>query len=119
MDEIISQTHGRINELLRLDARPANALARFSDDRAVRIMTIHKSKGLEFNTVIMLGVEDQTYWGDPAEQRSAFFVGISRARSQLLLTTADQRARPQGFNGNWRVQRTPHGEFLGYAKAVL
>lgn len=119
MDEIISQTHGRINELLRLDALPANALARFSDDRAVRIMTIHKSKGLEFNTVIMLGVEDQTYWGDPAEQRSAFFVGISRARSQLLLTTADQRARPQGFNGNWRVQRTPHGEFLGYAKAVL
>ncbi|RTL29903.1 MAG: ATP-dependent helicase [Burkholderiales bacterium] len=119
MIELIDQTYERLDELLRLDARPAKALARFSDDRAVRIMTIHKSKGLEFDTVIMLGVEDQTYWGDPAEQRSAFFVGISRAKSQLLLTTADQRARPQGFNGNWRVQRTPHGEFLGYAKAVL
>ena len=38
------------------------ALTAFSADRAVRIMSIHKSKGLEFDTVIMMGVEEETFW---------------------------------------------------------
>lgn len=57
LEEVISQTHERIAELLQLNNAPLQALSRFSEDSAVRIMTIHKSKGLEFDTVVVLGVE--------------------------------------------------------------
>jgi len=118
LDDVLLQTQDRVMELLALDDDPAAALARFGEDSAVRIMTIHKSKGLEFDTVVMLGVEKQTYWGKIAEERSAFFVGISRAKRQLLLTIAEQRSRPDAFGGRWDVHREAHVEFLGYARAV-
>ncbi|HHL45879.1 MAG TPA: ATP-dependent helicase [Gammaproteobacteria bacterium] len=118
LEEIISQTFDRITELLEFDDDPVRALARFSEDSSVRIMTIHKSKGLEFDTVVVLGVEDQTFWGDPAEQRSAFFVGISRAKSRLWLTHVAHRERPEGYRRRWDEGRSPHREFLGYAAAT-
>ncbi len=116
LEEVIALTFERIDELLRLDADPARALSRFSEDSAVRIMTIHKSKGLEFDTVVMLGVERQTFWGDAAAERSAYFVGISRAKRRLWLTVARRRDRPEGAR-RWDELRTPHAEFLGYATA--
>jgi superfamily I DNA/RNA helicase len=42
-------------------------------------MTIHNSKGLEFDSVIMLGVEKEAFFGKIADERAAYFVGISRA----------------------------------------
>jgi superfamily I DNA/RNA helicase len=72
------------------------ALTAFSADRAVRIMSIHKSKGLEFDTVIMMGVEGETFWGKIDEERSACFVGISRAKNRLLLTVCDHRDGQRG-----------------------
>jgi superfamily I DNA/RNA helicase len=115
LEEVIAKTHDRIAELLLLDTDPAQALLRFSEDRAVRIMTIHKSKGLEFDTVIILGVETETFWGNADEERSAFFVGISRAKRQLCLTTSKHRGRPDGYSRRWDEERSPHQEFLGYA----
>ncbi len=95
------------------------AVARLTDDGAVRILTIHKSKGLEFHTVVVLGVEAQTFWGKPADERAAFFVAISRAKERLVLTTADKRPKPPGFPRRWDVSRTPHPEFLGYVEAAV
>lgn len=115
LEEVITQTHERIAELLALDVEPVQALSRFSEDKAVRIMTIHKSKGLEFDTVIVLAVEDETFWGDADEERSAFFVGISRAKRQLWLTVAEYRERPSAYRKRWDAERNPHEEFLGYA----
>jgi superfamily I DNA/RNA helicase len=115
LEEVIAKTHDRITELLLLDTDPVQALLRFSEDRAVRIMTIHKSKGLEFDTVIILGVETETFWGNADEERSAFFVGISRAKRQLWLTTSKHRGRPEGYSRRWDEERSPHEEFLGYA----
>lgn len=114
LEEVIAQTLKRIDELLQIDDDPAQALSRFSEDSAVRIMTIHKSKGLEFDTVVMLGVERQTYWGDPTEERAAYFVGVSRAKRHLWLTVAERRERPAGAR-RWDEARTAHAEFLGYA----
>jgi superfamily I DNA/RNA helicase len=115
LEEVIAQTHDRIAELLPLDTDPVQALSRFSEERAVRIMTIHKSKGLEFDTVVMLGIETQTFWGNPDEERSAFFVGISRAKRQLCLTVTKHRERPEGHRRRWDEKRNEHEEFLGYA----
>lgn len=111
---VITQTQARIEELLLINSDPVAALAGFSEDSAVRIMSIHKSKSLEFDSVIMLGVEEQTYWGKLAEERSTFFVGISRAKARLLLTACNYRDRPQGYAKYWPETRSAHQEFLGY-----
>ncbi|MBY0484707.1 3'-5' exonuclease, partial [Nitrosomonas sp.] len=66
--EVIRETKARIEELLNIEPNLINALARFSDDQSVRILTIHKSKGLEFDSVIILGVENETFWGKEAEE---------------------------------------------------
>lgn len=114
LDEVIEQTFARIRELRKSANDAAGALARFSEDRAVRLMTIHKSKGLEFDTVIVLGVEKEAFWGDAEEERSGFFVAISRAKRRLVLTRASRRDKPEGANAYWKIARTPHAEFLSY-----
>lgn len=113
--EVIQQTKQRIEELFAADSDLLRALQHFSDDRAVRLLTIHKSKGLEFDTVVILGVEEQTFWGRQDEERCAFFVGISRAKERLILTVSERREEPPSKPYRWREQRVPHAEFLGYA----
>ncbi len=53
----------RIEELLKIERDLPKALERFSDDQAVRFMTMHKSKALEFDSVMLLGVENRVFWG--------------------------------------------------------
>lgn len=108
------KTLEHIAELWKNDNDLLAALSRFSEDGAVRIMTVYKSKGLEFDSVIMLAVENETYWGKLAEERSVFFVGISRAKRRLVLTSAQDRT-PSRIPYRWRVIRAPQTEFLGYA----
>ena len=119
LQSVINDTCKKINELLLYKPELTKALAIFSDDQAVRILTVHKSKGLEFKNVIFMVVEKEIFFGKEEDERCAFFVGISRAKDLLLLTHVDQRPRPNGYRGRWNVQRTPHEEYLGYAKAVI
>jgi superfamily I DNA/RNA helicase len=119
LDGLITDTIERAYGLMSGAASPAIALAAFSGDEAVRIMSIHKSKGLEFDAVFILGVEDQTFWGQLPAERSAYFVGISRAKKSLFLTHSDQRSRPAGHGGPWSIARTGQAEFLGYAAAAV
>lgn len=62
---------------------------------AVRLMTLHGAKGLEFPVVFLAGVsegalplerEDEPC--DVEEERRLFFVGLTRAREELILTAA-------------------------------
>lgn len=114
LDQLIEQALERAHLLLQGDADPATALASFSGDSAVRIMSVHKSKGLEFDTVVILGVEKETFWGESSAERAAYFVGISRAKQRLWLTKCHCRQRPDGAK-RWDVERREHDEFLGYA----
>jgi superfamily I DNA/RNA helicase len=116
LDQLSGDTVARISDLLADGTDLSTALTAFSADRAVRIMSIHKSKGLEFDTVIMMGVEEETFWGKVDEERAAYFVGISRAKKTLLLTVCEHRDRPKGAT-RWDTERTEHAEFLGYAEA--
>jgi superfamily I DNA/RNA helicase len=116
LNQLIDNIVGRLADLLEDGAELPDVLTSFSADRAVRIMSIHKSKGLEFDTVIVMGVEKQTFWGRIEEERSAYFVGISRAKRRLLLTVCEHRERPDGAR-RWDLQRTPQAEFVGYAEA--
>jgi len=72
-----------------------------------------QEQGLEFEIVVILGVEN-SFLGTGRRERCAFFVGVSRAKNRLLLTHAGVRPKPPGFNRRWDVARTPHAEFIGY-----
>src|ERR1700756_625145 len=72
----------------------AQALRRLADTETIRLLTVHKTKALEFELVIFLAVEEETFWAQLDEQRAVFFVGISRANHRLILTTAGTRTRP-------------------------
>lgn len=118
LQTLVDETFERIDSLLQLEPDTVKALSRFSEDSAVRIMSIHKSKGLEFEAVIMPAIEKEAFFGKIADERAAFFVGISRAKSILVLTTSSERARPSGHTKRWDEHRTPQEEFLGYAIAA-
>ena len=113
LDEVIESAMDALGKELAVDGDPVEALKRLSELDAVRILTIHKCKGLEFEKVIVLGVEEELFWGDAAT--SEFFVAISRAKEELVLTNVDFRARPSTPVKYWRENRSAHTEFLAYA----
>ena len=56
-------------------------------------MTIHKSKGLEYHTVIFVGLHQNALFGyrnNRAEETNAFFVALSRARERVFFTRSKQ-----------------------------
>ncbi len=69
------------------------------DGHAVTMMTVHSSKGLEFDCVFVAGMEETLFphmnsANDPAsieEERRLAYVAITRARKKLYLTCASQR----------------------------
>lgn len=71
------------------------AMDRFLGFYSVPIMTIHKSKGLEYDTVYFIGLEDSAFWNfkkQPEEDRCAFFVALSRAKNEVLFTFCKHRS---------------------------
>ncbi|MFH1402068.1 MAG: UvrD-helicase domain-containing protein [Patescibacteria group bacterium] len=67
---------------------------------AVRLMTVHSAKGLEFDFVFITGLEDGLFpskmFDKPTqdrqeEERRLFYVALTRARKQLFLSYASAR----------------------------
>ena len=70
------------------------------EENAVSMMSLHRAKGLEFDCVVLPGVEEGLLPHQRAldegesgisEERRLLYVGVTRAREQLLLTSARQR----------------------------
>lgn len=63
-------------------------------DGAVRLATLHGAKGLEFPVVFLYGINDKLLplaageETDTEEERRLFYVGITRAKEELILTTS-------------------------------
>ncbi|MGI8945442.1 MAG: 3'-5' exonuclease, partial [Thermoleophilaceae bacterium] len=84
------------------------------DEGIVTLMTLHNAKGLEYDVVFMIGVEDGVFphsrsieAGDVEEERRLCYVGITRARRELYLTYA--RTRTLYGRPDWNVP----SRFLG------
>ncbi|MCL2527457.1 MAG: UvrD-helicase domain-containing protein [Defluviitaleaceae bacterium] len=78
---------------------------------AISLMTLHSAKGLEFNTVFLVGMEEFIFpssrsinEGSPTaleEERRLCYVGFTRARKILYLSHAEKRMRYDGgFSSN-------------------
>ena len=70
-----------------------------SDGNEVTLMTIHSAKGLEFDAVFIVGMEENLFPhsqslfedGGLEEERRLCYVGITRAKKRLYLTNAKRR----------------------------
>lgn len=91
--------HASMEDFLRVlalgeEADINRAAGKVYDSGAVRLMTLHGSKGLEFPVVFLAGLAEGLFpltregrCADLEEERRLFFVGITRARDVLILTT--------------------------------
>jgi DNA helicase-2/ATP-dependent DNA helicase PcrA len=69
-----------------------------ADQEKVTLMTLHNAKGLEYDTVFVIGMEDGAFphmrsleEGGEEEERRLCYVGITRAERRLYLTWARER----------------------------
>ena len=77
-------------------------------DDCVQLMTLHAAKGLEFPLVFIVGMEDGLFPsnmsmeepGKLEEERRLCYVGITRARKQLVMTYAESRRQYGSDNYN-------------------
>ena len=109
VDELINMAkqYGDLDSFLAEVALVSSADT-VNDDDAVTLMTLHAAKGLEFPVVFMVGMEDGLFPNarceiDPAkleEERRLCYVGMTRAREQLIMTFADQRMLRGEINYN-------------------
>lgn len=78
----------------------------------VKLMTIHQSKGLEFKIVILVDLNEGILPVDSRsintieEERRIFYVGITRAKERLFITSAERHF----ING--RTKYLAHSSFL-------
>jgi ATP-dependent DNA helicase Rep len=93
-------------ELVQMVALMSMLDGRDEEPDAVRMSTLHASKGLEFGHVFMVGVEEGIlpHKGDPdappevfaqriEEERRLMYVGITRAQRSLTITWCKKRKR--------------------------
>jgi DNA helicase-2/ATP-dependent DNA helicase PcrA len=78
------------------------------DEEKVSLMTLHNSKGLEFRTVMITGLEEgllphYSAFDDETEleeERRLFYVGMTRAMEELYLFCAASRMQFGSWTGN-------------------
>ncbi len=101
-EEEVVDSKGSLSEFLE-DVALASELDKDINDseKKVSLMTIHLAKGLEFNHVYIVGLEEDlfpsalssTTRADLEEERRLFYVAITRAKKKLTITYAKTRYR--------------------------
>lgn len=116
LHQIYNDVFLRISQSLTSINNISDALNNIITQNSIRILTMHKSKGLEFECVIIQGVEKELFFNrNEKDNCCVFFVGVSRAKDNLILTNTKYRSRPSNANKRWSENRTPHLQFLTYA----
>ena len=62
----------------------------------IPLLTVHKSKGLEYDTIAFIGLDDKSWWshtpGNP-EGLATFFVALSRAKQRAVFMFCNERGQ--------------------------
>lgn len=133
LDELVNaarqfESEPEDGELSRLNQFLAHAALESGDTQGddtqdcVQLMTLHSAKGLEFDLVFLVGMEEGLFpslqsFEDPGrleEERRLCYVGITRARRKLYLTHAECRRLygKENYPRPSRFVREIPGEFL-------
>lgn len=91
------------------------------EEDTIVLMTVHSAKGLEFPVVFMVGMENGIFPGNASfesdaemeESRRLCYVGITRAKEQLFMTSAEVRRQ---FG---RTVAYPQSDFIAEIKGDL
>ena len=101
-----------------------DAINYYQGEGHIKLMTVHKSKGLEFHTVFFVDFNNDAWWsiakasgsGNTSkikEEQNAFFVGASRAKEKLVFTNGQKGKWPtvitQILNNSKMLQNLPQG----------
>lgn len=81
-----------------------------AQENEVQLMTLHKSKGLEFEIVYHLNLYEwilPQYNGDPVQDLNLHYVGVTRAKNCCVLCTSSER-----HYGNGEIRDCNVSEFL-------
>lgn len=96
--DFFESTINKMIDLLWKEFKKCNdwnlSIENFQGLNSIPIMTIHKSKGLEYRAVYFVGLEDSAFWSfrtQPEEDRCAFFVALSRAKEYLSFSFCSHR----------------------------
>ncbi len=91
----------------------------------VTLMTVHSAKGLEFDAVFVVGMEENLFPSQMAvdspsqveEERRLFYVAMTRAKSHLVITWAKSRFRygQMEYSSQSRFLREIDGHYTGMA----
>ena len=80
----------------------------------IQLMTLHSSKGLEFPFVYIIGCEENIIphknsidSGNIDEERRLFYVGITRAKKNLVLSYSNTRAEQKDINYSRFIDELP------------
>ncbi len=95
----VASEHENLDEFLEVVSLVSGADDLDSESARVSLMTVHVAKGLEFEVVFLVGLEDGVFphsrsLDDPhklEEERRLFYVGVTRAQSHLYLSHAWSR----------------------------
>jgi len=85
------------------------ALDVFEGLQSLPLMTIHKSKGLEYHTVMFIGLDDSAWWSfdeDATEATSGFFVAFTRAKQRVVFTYCRSRRERTRINSLYELLRS-------------
>lgn len=76
----------------------------FLETNNIQLLTMHQAKGLEFDHVIVVGLEQQTIpgrntWDQESlnEERRLLFVAITRAKQSIIFTRVKSMGKPSQF----------------------
>lgn len=67
----------------------AAAFGQHLSQHPVSVMTVHQSKGLAFDNVVMARATDISYPHQDKEEDRIFYVGLSRARKRIIISYSD------------------------------
>ncbi len=116
VDELINSAKDYIEEQEQLDSSGMISIVSYlenislltdhdtdneEDKNKLTLMTVHAAKGLEFDVVFLAGMEEGLFPGQMAveslqdieEERRLFYVAITRARKQMIVTYTASRFR--------------------------
>jgi DNA helicase-2/ATP-dependent DNA helicase PcrA len=104
-DQVNTSAHSALEQLTQAVALARNVDHLDENDRRVPVLTVHQTKGLEFDAVFVVGVSEGEFPaylacrdGREEEERRLFYVAITRARRRLFLSSyqLNDRNKPAG-----------------------